>query len=607
MYRYAAFYRYDSSPEAQHLFASILGKIQNHWPGWSVALQSSDLHILEWADAHTRAQRHDLEGERGRVFGYLFAPKPSGATLETPRRAPKLIDEQTTNKIISTEGKWLRDHYWGSYVAIYRNKNGDGIRAFRGPFARIGCFHFKAKGVSVLFSDVRLLAILKEYGAEIDWSLAPLYLGYAYFVSEKIPFHNTDYLISGQCVEIAHRKIKTFYLWDPEVNAAAPPIDDVRTARDNLRQVTVSCMDAWASAFPRALIMLSGGFDSSVLTGLMATATNKPEIVCITHSSGDAESDEQYYAQLTAQKWGNKLIEFKTTPESLAPKQLLNCPQRPWPINSSVDWNFHRAVARLSQRYDAPAIFTGEGGDATFVRYCGGISCDYVFDHGLGKDTLKVAFAEAMVDDKSVWRVLSNMVRQRVGIPPKGPVLNNDDEAQTGWGLHPDIAELIGSASPSGPWEHSALTLAPGKAHNLDGQMYPFYEGVMFDDVPFVERLEPILSQPIVEISLRIPTYIHQHNGRERGLAREAFADYLIDEVRLRRYKTIANGFFYRILVENTSFYRDFLLGGILAEKNLLDKAVLERAFKDPALRTSAQCVKLMHYADVEAWARSWS
>lgn len=607
MYRYAAIYQHDASPRSQGLFEAILGAIQRQWPGWNVALKSHDLQVLEWTDEHSRAQRHDLHDNQGVIFGYLFTPKPDQTVLKAPRRAPGKIDDLTTAKIVSTGGEWLRDHYWGSYVAILRNEQSDGIKVFRGPFARIGCFHFKAKGVSVLFSDVRLLSALKEYGAEMDWSFAPIYLGIAYAISEKTAFSDTDYLVAGQCVEITARQTRIYYLWDPASYAAAPPVTDVRLAREGLRNVALSCMDAWASAFPHALLLLSGGFDSSALAGLLAKATNKPEIVCVTHYSEDVVSDERHYARLTAEKWRYKLVEIGSRTEDFNPSQFLNCPQRPWPVNVSVDWSFHRTVANLSKTYYAPAILTGEGGDAVFVRKCGGIAGDYVFDHGLGKDTLKVAFAAALVDDKPVWRVLSEMIMQRLGMQPRPAAPDEVEGSQTGWGLRRDIADQIATVSPAGPWNNSNVKLAPGKKFDFDSIMFPFYEGAMFDNLPFVERLEPILSQPLVETALRIPTYIHQHNGRERGLAREAFADCLTDEVRLRRYKSLADGFFHRMLIEHKAFYKDFLLGGILAEKNIFDKDILENALNDPALETSAQCIRILRYADVEAWARSWN
>src|SRR5207248_1207100 len=58
--------------------------------------------------------------------------------------------------------------------------------------------------------------------------------------------------------------------------------------------------------------------------------------------------------------------------------------------------------------------------------------------------------------------------------------------------------------------------------------------------IPRVERApqhHPLLSQPVMEVCLQIPTYLLVQGGRERSLAREAFADRLPPQILQRRDK----------------------------------------------------------------------
>ena len=51
------------------------------------------------------------------------------------------------------------------------------------------------------------------------------------------------------------------------------------------------------------------------------------------------------------------------------------------------------------------------------------------------------------------------------------------------------------------------------------------------------ERISPLFSQPLVELCLRIPTYVLTHGGWDRAVARRAFYDDLPPEIRNRRHK----------------------------------------------------------------------
>ncbi len=121
------------------------------------------------------------------------------------------------------------------------------------------------------------------------------------------------------------------------------------------------------------------------------------------------------------------------------------------------------------------------------------------------------------------------------------------------------------------------------------------------------ETISPLLSQPLVELCLRIPSYTHFHEGRDRGLARRAFADAVPTPILARTWKDRVPGFPEEILRVNLPHIREMLLEGILVRERYLDRAALETALTGAALEATASVGEILDHMLVEAWLRSWS
>ena len=97
-----------------------------------------------------------------------------------------------------------------------------------------------------------------------------------------------------------------------------------------------------------------------------------------------------------------------------------------------------------------------------------------------------------------------------------------------------------------------------------------------FERTDYPERTLPLLSQPLVELCLRIPTYVLIRSGRDRALARRAFANDLPAEIIARYAKGRADHHSRNILDANLAFVRELLLDGALVQKGLLNRTNLE-------------------------------
>jgi asparagine synthase (glutamine-hydrolysing) len=119
-------------------------------------------------------------------------------------------------------------------------------------------------------------------------------------------------------------------------------------------------------------------------------------------------------------------------------------------------------------------------------------------------------------------------------------------------------------------------------------------------------EVAPLLSQPVVEACLRIPLYTLMHDGRDRALARDAFAGAIPEAICHRQGKGGLEEHAARSLHHNLALVRPLLLEGHLVDAGLLDRHKVADALTRDPTRSIGRVAELMEYTTVEAWLRSW-
>jgi asparagine synthase (glutamine-hydrolysing) len=111
-----------------------------------------------------------------------------------------------------------------------------------------------------------------------------------------------------------------------------------------------------------------------------------------------------------------------------------------------------------------------------------------------------------------------------------------------------------------------------------------------------------------MELCLRIPSYVWITGGRDRAIARRAFADVLPQAVVRRTLKGHIDHYNRQMFDRNVMFMREMLLDGLLVKAGLLDRTVLQR-FMDPGatLATSEYNEVLRQHLCTEVWVRQWA
>jgi asparagine synthase (glutamine-hydrolysing) len=318
--------------------------------------------------------------------------------------------------------------------------------------------------------------------------------------------------------------------------------------------------------------------------------------------------DERRYARLMAERSDIELVECKLEPLAIKLQDLLNlrCSARPWHYLYELEHGSFEN--RLAAERGATGLFSGAGGDGVFYQARAELAVtDYLYEHGFGRGLLRTAADAARMSRKSIWPLLWQAVHSRM-------LKREWDPTSIAKPLARSIVsrEVVEAAKRNKRLTHPWLTpdtthVPPGILwHVLSLSMAPEYYS-SFERTDYPERTLPLLSQPLVELCLRIPTYVLIRSGRDRALARLAFANDLPAEIIARYAKGRADHHSRNILDANLTFVRELLLDGVLVQKGLLNRANLELYLTRDRSPADFQYNEILQeHLCTEAWLRTW-
>jgi asparagine synthase (glutamine-hydrolysing) len=256
-----------------------------------------------------------------------------------------------------------------------------------------------------------------------------------------------------------------------------------------------------------------------------------------------------------------------------------------------------RLAAAVAAETGAGAIFNGGGGDNVFCSLrSSGPAADRLLTAGPGAEFLRTARAIGELAPASLWAVVSDAVRRAwLGKPALREVR---DSAL----LSPRALEQAG-AMEAHPWLDLPARALPGKAMHVRLLAFAqsFVEG--FDPQDALPTVAPLLAQPLVEACLSVPSWSWFAEGRDRVIARRAFAGGLPVEILQRRSKGTPDSFVAEIFEKYRATLRAMLADGALAAHDMLDLPKVLRALDDPRPVHGDAFRRILQFVDAEAWA----
>lgn len=590
---------------------------------WRVAWEESGVLALHTGTRRGATGAYPFKHDAGIVLGTLF-DRQRGARHQIP------FDESETRAVVASGGQHLIQRYWGSYLAVVRDASEPAYHVFRDPTGTLPCYRTACKGVEVFFSHIEDRVRLLRLRCEVNRRYLARWLLYTSLMTRDTGLEGVEELPGGERVTLSAAGTRLARLWDPAAIARTACFERPDEAAKAVRSTVQSTIDAWASCYEDITLKLSGGLDSSIVAGCLAQAPTRPHVTYLNFAIDAASrqeplhmpgldrrtaeklraiaghGDERYFARLVADRWNVPLVERQRTNDM----DLARLWQAPLSVGPPLYFSMMEiddVEIEIARTRGTQAFFSGQAGDSVFLATLQPLpAIDFVWQHGIGRGLWEHLTATAALCKESVWTVLAKamkygLLRRPYGLPAS--VLDRPTAVRQ---------ELIADLTDDdfeGEWVNpqSLSALPPGKCRHVKGLAGSIFHRFVFYSGGYAEHIDPLNSQPIWELMLRIPTYTALTGGVNRGLARRAFADLLPREIRLRQSKGTGMPFYQQLVRRNLSFIRERLLDGLLVQHGYLDRQKLVSCLTSPEPFMQLYAPSLLAYLSAEGWLRQWA
>lgn len=525
-------------------------------------------------------------GDREVVLGTLFH-------RHGPARAIEKLSEAEISELAGGGFDALLRSYWGGYVAAA--SAGNMVKVLRDPSGALPCYLGATATASILASDVDLLLAAGAIVDGLDYDTLGRSLLAAGLPMAETALNGIRTLLPGTCIRYDSSGGNIELLWSPWKFAASQELAG-EEAVEILRRAVQNCVSGWASTCRRPLVSLSGGLDSSIVAACLAGSC--PDALCVSMFTDDPTGDERLFARELCTSLGLPLFECRFMLDAIDIDRALGT-HLPRPVGRAQDQAYEDAHLEVARQEGADAFFTGNEGDNVFgYSQSAGAVADRLLLHGVSRGLLRSVAdvsRQTGAGPIQVGRAALRLAFGRRGYRWRADPLFLD-------------AEFVAAqrAVFSHPWLDAPPGALPGKAGHI-AALVRAQPNLEPGRGRFAPVINPLLSQPVMEVCLAIPSWEWRAGGRDRAVARSAFASNLPASIVERRAKGSPDPFCGEIIRRHRNTIRDRILGGRLAERGMLDLGAIEQALRPDLREEAGGNTRLLELANVEAWIGAWS
>lgn len=486
---------------------------------------------------------------------------------------------------------------WGSYVALGIDPVAPhSISIFRDPIGTDECLTWVSEGLRIVTSRPDLLLSRARPGRfAVDWDRVAQLLQYPGSAGETVPLLGVENVPTGTILVRGDGTVQDRCLWSP-ARFATRAASWERPPEECLPDLIDACVGAWASTSAIAIAELSGGLDSAIVASSLVRARHRPVTRWFNYYAPDAPGDERPYARAVAAQLGLPLDEVRSAHRPIDAELVDTIPLAVRPNVASLSLIHHADLAARGTALGATCLFTGQGGDALFFQAATPLLARELWracPAGLTRPAALAALARW--SGGSVWSVLGAALRaqQPRVVPPAFPVSLVPPDRR---GTPPAFAWLadVDDLPPAKQLQILLLTMCRATFART------WTSAVM-------AVAHPLYSQPLVERVLSLSALTLTRATRDRALIRTAYARRLPPALLARHGKGCVSASYGRVLAASVPFLRDYLLDGVLANEQVLDRAALESCLTVEMLMQRNIYAEIYTALFMERWARAWT
>lgn len=521
-----------------------------------------------------------------------------GSLIARGERAPRARLAPIDLAMIDAKGAaTLIDCYWGSYVACLIDAD-ERVSLVRAPFGDLPCLWHVGDTRVVIASDPELLACHGVATKPSPTRLAA-YLGRPDYLGNATCLADIEELRGGEALRIGKTGLsRPEALWSPWRLAANEPrlLRDPRDAASRVGDAVRLSVAARTARHSRSLLLLSGGIDSSVVAASLARAGRA--FTCLNFLSANT-GDEERYARLVADACGAPLEIGARNPAGVDLERSAAAGQ-PRPVARAFMQESVRLAGEAAARSGASAVIDGGGGDSVFYAYLSAAPAAELWRReGWSAQFRATVGALATLSGVSRLKVTLRAIAraQRASQARRPPLLDY---------LSAEARAHIAEAAPH-PWLTVPAGIGPGTASYVAG-LAPV-QGLVETQDPrnAVAEIAPLVTQPVIEACLCVPSWLWFEPWNSRVVIRRAFAEALPAPIIERRSKGTPESFVAGIFEARRDQIAGLLLDGSLAAMGLLDRPALASALAAGSVTRGYAFNRILRLVDAEAWLRSWA
>lgn len=466
-------------------------------------------------------------------------------------------------------------------------------------------------------SEIQALLSDQDIDRDVDWAAVDAYLSWGYVPAPATGFRAIRKLPpahwmtvdvgTGDLVVDVQRYWTLSY--EPKrrltTAVAAGELRELLTEAVRMRLIS----DVPLGAF------LSGGIDSSIVVGLMASLSPQP-VKTFSIGFQEAAYSELDHARRVARLWGTDHYEEVVTPDALAVlPTLVRHYGEPYADSSAIPTYYVSQIARR----EVTVALNGDGGDESFAgydRYRGNAIAarlSHVPGSAVGARLLSRVLPDSADPKNPLRRARRFLEVANEATPTRyarwaGYFAESEKEAMY---VGPMRDLLRGRRPVSWMEELFAATDAVDPvdaAMAVDVSSYLPYDLLMKVDITSManslEARSPFLDHHVMEYAARLPADLKLHRGQGKHLLRQTFPDLLPDE-NVNRPKMgfgVPVGEWFRGPLRE--LLQDSLLGDDSRTSSYLDRAAVARLVSDHLARRADGTSRLWSLLMLEQWHR---